>query len=578
VQIKNYVYKLIFLLGNDAKKIPFLITSFVLISLIEILGLGLIAPFVSLILNKDTSESLNKFLNSGFSANEWILFFIFILVGVFMLKTLLSIFLNFYLISFTENQRLKIRKNLMEKYQNLPFEDYTNKKSSDYIYNIGTASSNYAGNTLFYFLKISSDLIFISAVSIFLMFQNIITFTVMFSLFLSFLIFYNLFFQKKLTISGKESNKANNEMFKFINEAMEGFKDIKIFKIEGFFFKGLEENAKKFRDFIIPSLIISQAPRFLIELIFIIFISLMVLLSINLNFSEEQLFSSVVVFSLAGVRLLPIISGISSSLSIIKFNYNTIDIIYDDLKEFDFFKKDTDLSFNKKLVFKSLKLSNVSFKYVNQSEFALKDISLDISSGMSLGIIGKSGSGKSTLVDLLLGFLNPYDGKILINEVLFENTLDAWKNTVAYLPQEVFIINDSLEANIALGEKEIDKDKLFSSIEKAGLSDLVSELEFGINTNFGDRGIKLSGGQRQRIALARAFYKNRNVIFMDEATSALDSESEIEINKQINSLGKDFTKVIISHKQSSVINCDLIIRLEKGKIISTGSPKDFFNK
>lgn len=578
MQIKNYVYKLIFLLGNDAKKIPFLITSFVLISLIEILGLGLIAPFVSLILNKDTSVSLNKFLNSGFSANEWILFFIFILVGVFMLKTLLSIFLNFYLISFTENQRLKIRKNLMEKYQNLPFEDYTNKKSSDYIYNIGTASSNYAGNTLFYFLKISSDLIFISAVSIFLMFQNIITFTVMFSLFLSFLIFYNLFFQKKLTISGKESNKANNEMFKFINEAMEGFKDIKIFKIEGFFFKGLEENAKKFRDFIIPSLIISQAPRFLIELIFIIFISLMVLLSINLNFSEEQLFSSVVVFSLAGVRLLPIISGISSSLSIIKFNYNTIDIIYDDLKEFDFFKKDTDLSFNKKLVFKSLKLSNVSFKYVNQSEFALKDISLDISSGMSLGIIGKSGSGKSTLVDLLLGFLNPYDGKILINEVLFENTLDAWKNTVAYLPQEVFIINDSLEANIALGEKEIDKDKLFSSIEKAGLSDLVSELEFGINTNFGDRGIKLSGGQRQRIALARAFYKNRNVIFMDEATSALDSESEIEINKQINSLGKDFTKVIISHKQSSVINCDLIIRLEKGKIISTGSPKDFFNK
>jgi len=578
VQIKNYVYKLIFLLGNDAKKIPFLITSFVLISLIEILGLGLIAPFVSLILNKDTSESLNKFFNSGFSANEWILFFIFILVGVFMLKTLLSIFLNFYLISFTENQRLKIRKNLMEKYQNLPFQDYTNKKSSDYIYNIGTASSNYAGNTLFYFLKISSDLIFISAVSIFLMFQNIITFTVMFSLFLSFLIFYNLFFQKKLTISGKESNKANNEMFKFINEAMEGFKDIKIFKIEGFFFKGLEENAKKFRDFIIPSLIISQAPRFLIELIFIIFISLMVLLSINLNFSEEQLFSSVVVFSLAGVRLLPIISGISSSLSIIKFNYNTIDIIYDDLKEFDFFKKDTDLSFNKKLVFKSLKLSNVSFKYVNQSEFALKDISLDISSGMSLGIIGKSGSGKSTLVDLLLGFLNPYDGKILINEVLFENTLDAWKNTVAYLPQEVFIINDSLEANIALGEKEIDKDKLFSSIEKAGLSDLVSELEFGINTNFGDRGIKLSGGQRQRIALARAFYKNRNVIFMDEATSALDSESEIEINKQINSLGKDFTKVIISHKQSSVINCDLIIRLEKGKIISTGSPKDFFNK
>ena len=577
MELRNYIRKVIFLLGDDAKKIPFLIISFVLVSSIEILGLGLIAPFVSLILNEDTSEDFNKFFNTEFLLNEWILIFIIILVGVFVFKTFLSIFLNFYLISFTENQRLKIRKNLMEKYQNLPFQEYTNRKSSEYIYNIGTASSNYAGNTLFYFLKLSSDLVFITAISIFLMYQSIITFLIMFVLFFSFLIFYNLLFQKKLTSSGKESNKANSEMFKFINEAMDGFKDIKIFKIESFFFKGLKENAKKFRDFVIPSLVISQAPRFVIELIFIIFLSLVVLLSINLNLSKEELFSSIVIFSLAGIRLLPIISGISSSLSIIKFNYNTIDIIYDDLKAIDSSETDDESIFNDKLDFKKLKVKNVSFKYVNQSEFALKDISLDISSGMSLGIIGKSGSGKSTLADLLLGFLNPYDGKILLNETPFEDILDVWKNTVAYLPQEVFITNDSLEANIAIGEKKIDKDKLFSSIEKSGLGDLVSKLEFGINTKFGDRGIKLSGGQRQRIALARAFYKNRNVIFMDEATSALDPESENEINKQINSLGKDFTKVIISHKQSSVINCDLIIRLEKGKIVSMGSPKDIFN-
>ena len=577
MKLRNYIYKLIFLLGNDAKKIPFLIISFVLVSLIEILGLGLIAPFVSLILNEEISKSLNKFFNIGIEANDWIFIFILILVGVFILKTFLSIFLNFYLISFTENQRLKIRKNLMEKYQNLPYQDYTNKKSSDYIYNIGTASSNYAGNTLFYFLKLSSDLVFVFAVSIFLMFQNIVTFAIMFFLFLSFLSFYNFFFQNKLTDSGKQSNEANNEMFKFINEAMEGFKDIKIFKIESFFFKGLEENAKKFRDFIIPSLLISQAPRFLMELIFIIFISIIVILSVNFNFSKEELFSSIVVFSLAGVRLLPIISGISSSLSIIKFNYNTIDIIYDDLKKIDSSKKDNSLSSNQDLVFKNLKLNNVSFKYTNQSDFALKDISLDISSGMSLGIIGKSGSGKSTLVDLLLGFLNTYDGEITINELSFKENLDSWKNTVAYLPQEVFIINDSLEANIALGETMVDKEKLISAIEKSGLSDLVKKLEFGIKTKFGDRGIKLSGGQRQRIALARAFYKNRKVIFMDEATSALDVESENEINKQIDGLGKEYTKVIISHKQSSVLNCDLIIRLEKGRIISKGTPKDIFN-
>jgi len=349
VELRNYIRKVIFLLGDDAKKIPFLIISFVLVSSIEILGLGLIAPFVSLILNEDTSENFNKFFNTEFLLNEWILIFIIILVGVFVFKTFLSIFLNFYLISFTENQRLKIRKNLMEKYQNLSFQEYTNRKSSEYIYNIGTASSNYAGNTLFYFLKLSSDLVFITAISIFLMYQSIITFLIMFVLFFSFLIFYNLLFQKKLTSSGKESNKANSEMFKFINEAMDGFKDIKIFKIESFFFKGLKENAKKFRDFVIPSLVISQAPRFVIELIFIIFLSLVVLLSVNLNLSKEELFSSIVIFSLAGIRLLPIISGISSSLSIIKFNYNTIDIIYDDLKAIGTSETDDESIFNDKL-------------------------------------------------------------------------------------------------------------------------------------------------------------------------------------------------------------------------------------
>tara|TARA_B100001057_G_scaffold501031_1_gene619848 strand:+ start:3424 stop:5154 length:1731 start_codon:yes stop_codon:yes gene_type:complete len=574
LKLKNYISKIFFLLGDDKKKVPLLIMAFIFLSLIEIVGLGLIAPYISLISEENSFQQLNIFFDVNFSINKWVYLFSLLLVVVFVLKLIFSITLNYFLISFSEEQRLKTRTKLMNFYQNLPYEEYSRRKSSDYIFNIGTVASNYAGNTLYYFMKLSSDLIFIVFISIFLIYQNFLAFSLMASLLILFTFIYNLYFQKKLIRNGKMVNKENNSLLKFINESMQGFKEIKIYKIEKFFFDGLEKSAQKFKNFYVPSALISQAPKFLVELIFVIFLCLIISITFILDFSKEKLFATLVIFAVASLRLLPIISSISSSISIIRFNFDTIDIIFLDLKnEKKYFKEERKIS-NKKLNFSSLHLENISFKYKNQKEFAIENISLNIKQGTSVGIIGESGSGKTTLIDILLGILKPQEGKIFLDNDPAKMSLDNWRESIAYMPQEVFISDDSLKQNIALGEEEINIEKVIESINRSGLSDFLEGLEDGVDTKFGDRGERLSGGQRQRIALSRFFYKDRKVIFMDESTSSLDYESEKEINKEIDKLGSEYTKFIISHKKESVRNCDLIIKLKKGKIEEVGQPDE----
>jgi len=201
---------------------------------------------------------------------------------------------------------------------------------------------------------------------------------------------------------------------------------------------------------------------------------------------------------------------------------------------------------------------------------------LDFNRGDSIGLIGVSGSGKTTLVDLLLGLLVPQEGKVTYNGKSLDKNLDSWLSHVAYISQQVFLTDDTLRRNIAFGieDKSIDETRVKECLARASLAELVNDLPEGIDTFVGERGVRLSGGQRQRVALARAFYYSRDVLIMDESTSALDNETEAEIVKEIKSLKGKITMVVISHRHSTVMHCDRIYKIEKGKIIAFGSPQE----
>jgi ABC-type bacteriocin/lantibiotic exporter with double-glycine peptidase domain len=221
--------------------------------------------------------------------------------------------------------------------------------------------------------------------------------------------------------------------------------------------------------------------------------------------------------------------------------------------------------------FKVLSLDAVSFKYPKVHINILDNISLNIKSGDSIGIIGASGCGKTTLINLILGLLEPQSGKISYNgNVLMNNDLDNWRSHIAYLPQQIFLIDDTLRNNVALGVSNVDEKKLITAINQAQLGDFLANLPNGVDSFIGERGVLLSGGQRQRIALARAFYHDRDVLIMDEATSALDNDTEREVVDEIKRLKGKKTIIVIAHRITTLRFCDVIYKLDNGKIDSHG--------
>ena len=279
---------------------------------------------------------------------------------------------------------------------------------------------------------------------------------------------------------------------------------------------------------------------------------------------------------------------LSVSLVRLRFGRDTVSRLHRDLEHLKQLqielnieppKSDLKNKEDSKQPFQSLELQNLSFRYPNARCVALKNISMKIRVGDSVGLIGPSGAGKTTLVDVILGLLKP-EGSICYNRNPLQDKLSDWLAQAAYLPQEVFLIDNTLCRNVALGVEDdaIDENRLREAIHKARLKELVEQLDQGIHTLIGERGIRLSGGQRQRVALARAFYHGRNVLVMDEATSSLDNETEQEIVEEIKHLKGKITIIVIAHRLSTVQHCDYIYRMENGCIVEAGSPKQVLRK
>jgi len=279
---------------------------------------------------------------------------------------------------------------------------------------------------------------------------------------------------------------------------------------------------------------------------------------------------------MAALRLLPVIHGLSNSLVHLRHNRFAVGWLYTDLIKLKESPKSVCKSYNKSTngEFHELVLDGIQYFYPESKMPALDQISLRIQEGETVGFIGPSGAGKTTLVDLMLGLLKPSKGSLLYNGEELKGSLSRWQSQIAYLPQQVFLIDNTLRNNVALGinDNEIDDQLVHESLNNASLQEFVDTLPQGIETELGERGVRLSGGQRQRVAIARAFYHGRNVLVMDEATSALDHETESEIVEEIKRLKRKKTIIVIAHRLTTVKHCDRIYCLEKGKIVNSGPP------
>lgn len=580
----NFFDKVIYLLDDQIKKIPFLFFLFILLSLLDVIGLGLIIPYVGLIINPDefySSQIAIYFNIESFNIplDNLIIYIGLIIFGIFLIKGIGSILINYFILSFSAYQSVRLGTKLMSSFQSMPYSIYTERNSSEYIYSINSLAPYFAlicqG-----ILKIAVEIILGIAIFILLALSNISILLILAFLITGAAYLYDSFFKRKLEKYGRRRNHFGTRQVKAVSEGLSGFKEIKILGQESYFFSEVKENIQGFSKYYVKSNLVIGSIRFFVETILVFFVVSTVVFYITSEFSLQELVPTLALFGLAAVRLAPSANQIMSGISQIRSSMNGLDLLYKDIHDLNelSFEISSQLA-DKKIKFNKLKLEDVSFSYKNTKKNTITNINLEINNGDIIGIMGPSGSGKTTLIDIILGLLPQSSGSIKLNGIDLKSNPRLWQSQIAYLPQEIFIMDKSLQQNITLSldDSFVNKVKLDESIKMSQLEDLTNNLPNGIDTIIGEKGIRLSGGQRQRIALARSFYFERDILIFDEATSALDSVTEKEIMSQISGLKGIKTIILIAHRLSTLSICNKIFKLKEGKVIKTGTYEEVVN-
>ena len=566
------IKKIIFLITKRQKKGLIVLTLLLFVGMIlEIFGLGILIPALSILLDPELLDktpiisSIKDFF-PNFSHKSFLLLFLVSIVLVYFIKSLFLIFLTHKHNRFINNITAKISNDLFYSYLSQPYIFHLNRNASELIKNI-QIEINYLQSFLYslisifieggFVLSILAALIYIEplgAISIG-MFYGILSKT------------FLQFTKKKLNHWGNIRIDLDAQLSKTALEALGGIKDLLILGTTSFYVdKFSKDNVFKSRVNSNQGTV-SQIPRFYLE--FISIVGLVSFIAMKLFQGEDtvSLITVLGVFVAATFRMIPSINKIISAAQAIKFFSPSVDVIYNEILKSSKNSNEgisrQDLNFQKSIEFK-----NVNFSFTNEYEI-LKDVDLKIIKGQTVGIKGESGSGKSTLVDLLIGLHKPISGKILIDGFSGFQINQSWRNKIGYVPQTIYLTDDSIKNNIALGisENQINNSKIKELLTQVQLEKFINNLELGINTKVGERGVQLSGGQRQRIGIARALYHNPDILVLDEATSALDTETEKEVMKSIYNLKGQKTIIIVAHRLSTLKSCDHVFEIKNKKVI-----------
>lgn len=581
---RNMLNKLSAMLIKQEKRRLFMLSfGSILLSISEAFSIGIIIPIINLFIAPEkikTFKIISKlyWLSGAKDASSFLNILIICAFLLFVFKLAYSIFMLYEQQNIIGQIYNRLTTRALDSYLKKTYAFHLLNNSTVLFKNVSSEVSNF----VYYFLSpvtsIGSEVIISVSICILLLFAYPALMVILFSTIAVLVLFVNLFLRKRIKSYAREREVFSEQMYKTALESLGAIKDIQVFNAHDLFVEKYFNATKRYTNGFMRFSVVSGLPRYIFEMAMFTFVLAVILLSPYLHKTAGELIPMLTVLGVASLRLLPSFSRIYTNLNLFQYGTNSLELVYEILAQ-ERSKTiagqvdcaEDSITKNQSLIL----LNNVTFYYKEDTPAILENFNLSIYANHNVAFVGKTGSGKSTLVDIIMGLLIPVKGALCYKGMIIkpENVIDYRKN-IGYVPQSIFLVDDTISANIAFGasREHIDFKRLEYAVKVSQLESFIRELPEGVNTLVGERGVRISGGQRQRIGIARALYRDPGVFIFDEATSALDVHTEANLYSSLRALKK--TILIVTHRLSTIENADIIYVLNRGKIIESGNFKE----
>lgn len=580
--MKRIMQQLNYILSAKQKRRAILVLIVLIIgSGFELIGVTAILPFLQVLLTPDTImeaeylQPIVQFFHID-SSNGMLILVGFGIMLVYILKNVYLIFSYFFSYDYSTRVQKELSIKMLHSYMSRPYTFFMNINSGEILRGCNTDITG-VYNILSNLFTIISEVLTTILIGIFIIYTEPMTAFAALTLIFCVMIGIILFFKPMMKRMGQKNMKAQALKNKAIYQTVSGVKELYAMQRKELFIEEYDEASEIVRKTQRNYEFVNSSPDRIVEGICLSGLIGIVLIRLLMGVDMVTFVPKLGSFAMAAFKVLPSIGKISNRVTGLVYNVPMLDNVYQNLKEANEYEKkyiveNIDRSGKKsediEIKFEDVvSVEHVAWQYEGQQKNVLEDVSIKIHKGESIAFIGTSGSGKTTLSDIILGLLIPSKGSVYVDGTDIYTIPKEWAKIVGYVPQAVFLIDDTIRNNIAFGLKDIDDELIWHALEQAQLKNFVEELPLGLDTIVGERGVKLSGGQRQRIAIARALYSKPEILILDEATAALDNETEKAVMESVDALQGQITMIIVAHRLTTIRNCDAIYEIKDGKAV-----------
>lgn len=573
--------KLNYIFDKHQKWIIFRIVILIIIgTALELVGITAILPFVEVAMkpNRIFEDSrLNYVYNllNLDSAIEFLILMGILLILVYVVKNAFLIYMNDRIFRFTYNSQRSLANRLLLAYLKEPYTFFLNHNSADMVRNI-KEDTDRMFDVIVSGMQLIAEIMVTLVLFVYLLYKDK-TITIIVGITLVLFVFIVMRrIKSDIERFGERTRQAKAGSTKWLLQTFGGIKETMILDKKEYFADMVDEQYEIFATNQRKYQVMSYVPKPLMESVCICTVLFAIIIKLLYGVSPEYFVSTIAVFAVAAFRLLPAFNRITGYINRMVFGLPSLNAVYNDLVDIERFEKDEEVTTNKEMPFEEkIEIRDLCYSYPNVDALVLNSLNMIIPKNKSVAFIGTSGAGKTTLADVILGLLTPNQGTVTVDGENISQNMHAWQKKLGYIPQTIFLMDDTIRNNIAYGirKEDIDEDRLNRAIEDAQLGDFIASLDAGLDTEVGERGVRLSGGQRQRIGIARALYGDPEVLILDEATSALDNDTEAAIMEAVENLSGKKTMIIIAHRLSTIKNCDYVYEITADGVVDRSQDK-----